>query len=148
MKRRLIPSSFRPAGMTLVEVVAGLVVLGTLLAAVTVARGRFVRQGAEADRRLQATRAVDALLSQWLSGSPQAVPMRGQGPLIGGAANQVWRTQVVRDPAAMELGAIVVRLEVFESAAPTRATLAVDFLLPAPRPPTTATAQPRAAEAS
>ena len=134
--------------MTLVEVIAGLVVLGTLLAAVTVARGRILRQWGEADRRLQATRAVDAMLSEWLSGSPQAVPIRAQGPLVGGATNQIWRTQVIRDPAAAELGAIVVRLGVFETTAPTKATVAVDFLLPAPRPSTPAATQPRSAEAS
>src|SRR4029434_11142198 len=101
MKQRSNPfcSRRRPAGMTLVEVIAGLVVLGTLLAAVTVARGRFLRQWAEADRRVPATRAADALLSEWLSGSPQAVPIRSQGPLVGGAANQIWRTQVIRDSA-------------------------------------------------
>jgi type II secretory pathway pseudopilin PulG len=134
--------------MTLVEVIAGLVVLGTLLAAVTVARGRFLRQWAEADRRVQATRAADALLSEWLSGSPQAVPIRSQGPLVGGAANQIWRTQVIRDSAAAELGAIVVRLQVFEMSAPAKATVTVDFLLPSPRPATTATTQPSPAEAS
>src|SRR5688500_4635616 len=102
MKRHSIPFSGRrrPAGMTLVEVMAGLVVLGTLLAAVTVARGRFLRQWAEADRRMQATRAVDALLSEWLSGSPEAVPIHSQGPLVSGAANHVWRTRRVPDPAA------------------------------------------------
>src|SRR5687767_9012408 len=120
MKRRSIPFSsrgcrHRPAGMTLVEVMAGLVVLGTLLAAVTVARGRFLRQWAEADRRLAATRAVDALLSEWLSGSPQAVPVNSRGSLVGGAAKQFWRTQVIRDAAAAELGAVVVRLEVFDA---------------------------------
>jgi type II secretory pathway pseudopilin PulG len=133
--------------MTLVEVIAGLVVLGTLLAAVTVARGRFLRQWAEADRRVQTTRAVDVLLSEWLGGSPQAVPIRSQGPLVGGAPNQIWRTHVKRDPAATALGAIVIRLEVFETAAPAKATMAVDFLLPAPRPTTTATTQPLRAEA-
>ena len=133
--------------MTLVEVMAGLVVLGTLLAAVTVARGRFLRQWAEAERRIQATRAVDALLSEWLSGSPQAVPIHSQGPLVGGASNQVWRTQAMRDPAGSELGAIVVRLEVFDAANSRKSTLTVDFVLPTPRP-APATTQPPAAEAS
>jgi type II secretory pathway pseudopilin PulG len=131
--------------MTLVEVLAGLVVLGTLLAAVTVARGRFLRQWAEADRRVQATRAVDALLSGWLSGSVQAVPVHSQGPLVGGAVNQVWRTRLMRDPVAAELGAVVVRLEVFDTTTSRRPTVTVDFLLQSPRPPTT---QPRAAEPS
>lgn len=128
--------------MTLVEVLAGLVVLGTLLAAVTVARGRLLRQWAEADRRLQATRALDVLLSEWLSGSPQAVPVTSQGPLVGGAANQVWRTRLMRDPAAAELGAVVVRLEVFDTVNSRKPTVTLDFLLQSPRPPTT---QPLAA---
>ena len=128
--------------MTLVEVLVGLVVLGTLLAAVTIARGRLLRQWAEADRRLQATRAVDALLSEWLSGPPQAVPINSQGALIGGAANQIWRTHVRRDAAAAELGAIVVRFEVFDASTSRKSMLVVDFLLPAPRPAPTTRALP------
>ena len=134
--------------MTLVEVLAGLVVLATLLTAVTIARGRFVRQYAEADRRLQATRAVDALLSEWMSSAPESVPLNANGPLVGGAAKQVWRTQTVRQPAATQLGAITVRLEVFDASAPAarKPILALEFLLPSPRPP--ATTRPLTAEAS
>jgi hypothetical protein len=98
---------------------------------------------------MQATRAVDALMNEWLGGSPQAVPIHSQGPLVGGAANQIWRTQVIRDPAAAELGAIVVRLEVFDTPTPAKPTVVVDFLLPSPRPTTTPpTTQPLPQEAS
>jgi hypothetical protein len=121
--------------MTLIEVLAGLVVLGTLLAAVTVARGRFLRQWSEADRRVQATRAVDALLSAWLSAPAEAVPLDAQGPLDG-VPGHVWRTRRMHDAAANALGALVVRLDVIGPAAAGREPLlTVDFLLQQPRRP-------------
>jgi hypothetical protein len=98
--------------MTLVEVVAGLVLLATVFAAVAVARGRFVRQWSDADRQLRATRAADALLAGWLGGPPGMVPVRGSGPLAD-ADGFRWQTRPVRESAAERLEAQVVRLEVF-----------------------------------
>ena len=46
---------------------AGLVVLGTLLAAVAIARGRFLRQWADADRRIVVTQAANRLLARWFT---------------------------------------------------------------------------------
>jgi len=128
--------------MTLIEVLAGLLVLGTLLAAVTIARGRFLTQWADADRRLLVTRAADNLLAHWLADSSHNVPLAGQGSLDG-APGYDWRTIILRDPVSATLGAMTVRLEVFDhrpfysgdsrsSLTSDAPVLAVDFLVHKP----------------
>ena len=94
---------------------AGLVVLGTVLASVVVARGRFLRQRALADRQLRATEAVDQLVSNWTGGgtSFDAVPRSASGSLPGVDGCR-WRTTERRHPAAAMLGARVVRIEVWD----------------------------------
>jgi hypothetical protein len=129
MKRRSTPSSIRSRrGTTLIEVLAGLLVLGTLLVSVAMARARFMRQAADAERSIRATRAADALLATWLTGSTPSVPAPAEGPLQD-TPDFVWRTRVIRDPAAARLDAVIVRFEVFnrlsESASPV---LAIDLL--------------------
>src|SRR3954464_10234738 len=105
MNRRRIPFStrravrrrgakHRRAGVTLVEVLAGLVLLGTVLASVTIARGRFMRQWAQAEQRLTAVHAADALMARWMSGGPQAVPVPAQGQ-VDDLPGYVWRTRSV-----------------------------------------------------
>jgi hypothetical protein len=100
--------------VTLIEILAGLVILGTLLVSVAIARGRFLRQIAEADRRLVAVRAADALLATWMSGPPQNVPVGKQG-ILDPVLSLTWRTRAIRDPDASRLGAIIVRMEVFDA---------------------------------
>ena len=51
--------------MTLVEVVAGLALLGSVLVALLLARAAYLRQWARADRQLQAVAAADELLTVW-----------------------------------------------------------------------------------
>lgn len=113
--------------MTLVEVLAGLVVLGTLLASLAIARGRFSRQWADADRKLAAVRAVDAMVTDWtdMPGSP--IPVNREGALPG-APNCVWRTHLIPDANARSLAAAIVRLEVFDRSAATRQLRAVPLL--------------------
>ena len=125
--------------MTLIEVLAGLVVLGTLLAAVSIARGRFLTQWADADRRLVVTHSADILLAHWLTDPIRNVPLAGSGPLDD-APGYDWRTVVLTDPASARIGAMTVRLEVFDHR-PTNTggsmsrrmfdlpVLAVDFLV-------------------
>ena len=52
-------------GATLVEVMAGLVLLGTLLVAIINAKGNHMRQWSQANARLQAIAAADELLDKW-----------------------------------------------------------------------------------
>jgi type II secretory pathway pseudopilin PulG len=118
----------RDRGTTLIEVLAGLVVLGTLLVSVAIARGRFVRQWSEADRKLAAAATADAQVARWLAGPPDAVPINGEGP-VGSPANCAWRTRVVPDESAAKLGAAVVRYEIADRSAANVVLVRVDFLL-------------------
>lgn len=52
-------------GFTLVEVLAGSVILGTLLVTMLVANARLTHQAARAELRVQGCRIADQLLSQW-----------------------------------------------------------------------------------
>jgi hypothetical protein len=128
-------------------VLAGLVVLGTLLSAVLIARGRFLRQWTDADRRLAVTTAVDAMLQNWMVDPAVNVPLNSAGALPG-APGFGWTTQVLNDRIATQLGVMTVRLSVYDHR-PNRAVdlsdrqfenpvLSVDFLVhPVPSEETT-----------
>src|SRR5881275_2570627 len=93
---------------TLIEALAGLVVLGTLLVSITIARGRFVRQRAQAEQRIAATAAVDALVSKWMAGNGAAIPLSAAGQLDG-LPNHTWRTNVIEKKP--DLNASIIRLD-------------------------------------
>lgn len=99
--------------MTLIEVVAGLVILGTILAALSIARGRFTRHWAEADRKLAATKALDTLVTEWTQGPMATVPINRQGRLPGSRTG-IWKTRALRNLDADKLNATVVRVEIFD----------------------------------
>src|SRR5438874_13163741 len=94
---------------TLIEALAGLVVLGTLLVSITIARGRFVRQRAQAEQRIAAAAAVDSLVSKWMGGNGAAIPLSAAGPLDG-LPSHTWRTRVLEKKP--DLNASIIRLEV------------------------------------
>ena len=113
--------------MTLIEIVVGLVILGTILASLAIARGRFARQWAAADRKLTATRALDSLITGWME--RPLVPVNRQGPLPD-AKNFTWRTRAVRAPDPI-LQTATIRVEVFDGEKPRddAPVLSVDLLV-------------------
>lgn len=116
------------SGTTLIEVLAGLVVLATLLTSVAIARGRFLRQWADADRRLAVAHSIDRLLGQWLADSSTDIPAPGQRALED-VRGCYWRTSVIRDLQAAKVGAVIIRIEVFDLNRPgARAVYAIEFL--------------------
>lgn len=138
MNRRLKPYSKRfrasrsgpRAGLTLMEVVAGLALLGWLLSAVVLAKARYTRQWATANQTLLATRAADQLLTHWWSDDQQIpVPASGQ---IAQPPGLEWRTMPLPSETVEPLGVRLVRLEVVaKNAAPgTPPLVAVDLMLP------------------
>src|SRR5689334_5271946 len=114
MMRRWKPSSRRcRRGVTLIEVVAGLVVLSVLVSSLTLARGRILRQWGDAQRKQAATEAVDRMLASWLGGEgADNIPVPARGTLDG-VDGGTWRTDWVASPAANRLGAGVVRVQAF-----------------------------------
>lgn len=109
--------------MTLVEVVAGLALLATLMASLLAVKTRVVHQAGLTERRAQAVAAADQLLSEWWR-NPKTFPRASAGMLPSGFG---WRTRIVNN--SPEVGGQVVRLEMFDGPdiAPT---VAVELLLP------------------
>ena len=99
--------------MTLVEVVAGLALLGSLLVGLLLAKARYTRQSAIADRRLQAIAAADSILSTWHR-DPKTLARSGSGT-VSDDASLLWRSYVLANPPAEDLGGQVVRLEIIDS---------------------------------
>src|SRR3954469_13058968 len=84
-------------GLTLVEVVAGLALLATLLVAVLGTKARVTRQWAHANRRLEAIAAADKLLAAWWA-TPATFPRKSSGN-VAGDAGLSWRTTPVGNEA-------------------------------------------------
>jgi len=99
-------------GLSLVEVVAGVALLATLLVGIVLAAGRHGAQLRAAEQRLAAVRAADRLLAQWY-GEPAGPPRDATGPVTG-APGLVWRTRPLVQPDAEQLGLEIVRLEIRE----------------------------------
>lgn len=118
-------------GTTLIEVIAALVILGTILAAMLIARGRFVTQEIQARRRTQATRALDAMVDGWMNGPVSAIPMQATGTFADSA--QTWTTRVIRDPSAEQIGARVLRVDVFDRSQ-RQPIVTLDLLIHAEQP--------------
>jgi len=124
-----MPSTTHRPGATLIEVLAGLVILGTLLVSIAAARGRFARQWVEADRRLAAVRAADRLMADWMAGGEQNIPTQAQGELAG-VPKCLWRTREIRSQGAQDLRARVIRLEIFDKTSRSREPVFyVEFLV-------------------
>ena len=103
--------------------------LGTLLVSLLVDTARMTAQRGRAERRLEACRAVDALLESWW-------PKRGDLPRSGagyvpGHPDWTWRTSLVPNEEAKNLAAEVVAVEVFVPGAPDQEPAArVEILMP------------------
>jgi prepilin-type N-terminal cleavage/methylation domain-containing protein len=118
----------RRNGMTLIEVLAGLVLLGSLLVGIVVARARYTQQWAKAQQRLEAIDAADDLLSEWWSTS--SVPRNASGKVIHESSELHWRTREVSNDDARFLSLQMIRLEVWRGD-PIGVPLAiVDVVLP------------------
>jgi type II secretory pathway pseudopilin PulG len=130
--------------MTLIEVIAGLVILGSILASLAIARGRFARQLSTADRKLAATHALDSMIAQWMDAS--APPINRHG-ILAGPRGLEWQTREIRTRDAQQLHAVVVRVEVIDRLDNDRSAkplLSVDLLSHVPAP--TAASQPAGSE--
>jgi type II secretory pathway pseudopilin PulG len=94
--------------MTLVEVVAGLALLGTLLVSLLLTKAALARQRATADRRLAAVAACDQVLSDFRTANRQ-VPTHGGGVTDGGVR---WRSERVGHKGIQNVTVDVIRVTV------------------------------------
>jgi|GEM_PF-2739955 len=104
-------------GMTLIEVVAGLALLGTMLVAIFVIHARLIRQTALAHRKAAAVQATDALLTKW-SVDWSTLPIGTEEPLDD-HPQMSWSVIEVANPEVEALGAKAVELRVTDSQADT-----------------------------
>ena len=76
-----LPPSARP-GLTLVEVLAALVLLGTILTGLVMAKSHHTRQLARTAERQTGIRLADQLITRWWT-SPQGIPVDQRGAIDG-----------------------------------------------------------------
>lgn len=114
--------------MTLIETVAGLALLATLLASMLLIKLRATAQWSRANQRLEAVAAADHMLSSWWQD-------RGRFPV--GAEGQVpsnstltWRTMRIANPPIDQLRSQVVRLEISATGSlPIEPLVSVELIL-------------------
>jgi prepilin-type N-terminal cleavage/methylation domain-containing protein len=129
------PPSARP-GLTLVEVLAALVLLGTILTGLVMAKSHHTRQLTRTAERQTGIRLADELITRWWT-SPQGIPVDQRGA-IDGDSSWVWDTRLVPNDALQTLGTRVVRVTVrpvsndFGTATDDQAAVSVDLVLPDP----------------
>jgi hypothetical protein len=132
-KRRL-----RRGGLTLIEVVAGLALLGWLLSAVILAKSRNTRQFSRASLKLEAVEAADALMTRWWAHKSQQPPsMTGQGD-VPGSDRLTWRASQAANETIESLGGLVVRLEIVDARTGTESPplYTLDFVVSKEEPET------------
>lgn len=97
-------------GFTLVEVVAGLLLLATLGVSTLLAVSRHHRQTQLAQRRIQAAVIADQMLSQWYATST-GLPLTATGK-INGTANWQYVVGPIDQKTVVGQGVQVVRFEI------------------------------------
>lgn len=104
------------SGLTLLEVLAGLALLATLLAGVLTAYGNHVRQVRRTQLRLKAADAADRMLTDWFQ-RPGGFPEEGCGTVPADVKID-WRTRRLKPLLAeREEDIPIVRLEMFDGKA-------------------------------
>lgn len=122
------PCSRRPS-FSLVEVVASLFLVGTILVAVLVAHNRAAGQTRSAQRRLSAIAALDGFLKARLQ--PDADHLQLPTGKLPGENPYNWRSALRYDPALDQLDAAILRIELYDPTFKDGQTLAdVELLAP------------------
>jgi prepilin-type N-terminal cleavage/methylation domain-containing protein len=123
-------------GLTLIEVLAALALLSTLLVGILLAGHRHTGQIRRSRQALDVLHRVDELMYRWMA-TDGLIPREATGRLPG-EEEFLWKTRVVSQDHAESLRIDVVRLEVFSrrEASSDRPLVALDLAVPAAqRPP-------------
>ncbi|MEM8670554.1 MAG: prepilin-type N-terminal cleavage/methylation domain-containing protein [Planctomycetota bacterium] len=103
----------RTRGLTLIEVLASLVLLSTLLVAILQSHDRLARQTKTARERIDAIDAADELLQEWASVSPMVIPsVSGQ---TATDPTYDWTIETRIEPELETLGIRIATLRLFEA---------------------------------
>jgi Tfp pilus assembly protein PilV len=114
-------------GLTLIEVVAGLALMATILVAMLVMKTRFTHQLAFSNQHLRAVAAADSLLEQWWA-DPAKFPINRSGA-IPQYPGFDWQTNLVENDVVARLDSRVVRLDIVADA---KVVTSVEVMLPQP----------------
>lgn len=99
-------------GLTLIEVIAGLLLMSTLLVGILTAGSQHMRQLRQAKLRLAAADVAEQALIGWAQSGNKLTAGQCAAPNADGLA---WRVRPIGKPDAPEsLGIEIVRLEVFD----------------------------------
>ena len=121
------------AGVTLVEVLAGLMLLATILMGILLTGVQYSRQAGDAERRIAASVVADQILSRWWE-DLRKFPRSGSGAATTDGT-WYWRTRVLDEQQIEEVPFQIVRLEMLDGRGGKRGNpvaLAVDVVLPQP----------------
>jgi type II secretory pathway pseudopilin PulG len=120
-------------GLTLVEVIAGLVLMATLLAGILVSFGNQAAQMRKSRDRLKAVELADRLLGDW--SAQNAIPAIGTEQTLEGTKDWRWRLAEANSTDLDTVGLAAVRLEVFRRivGTPDQVLASVDLLVPGRR---------------
>ena len=102
----------RRDAFTLIEVVAALVLMGSVLAGSLLAFSRHRRQLDVAEKRLEATVVADQLISE-LSALEDGIPNQSRGR-IAGKPNWFWQTAPVGTTMIASVPMQVIRLQIID----------------------------------
>lgn len=134
MRMRHCQSRGHRPGMTLVEVVVGLMLLASLGVGTLLACGAHQRQLQRASERMEAVEIADQLLASWYA-SGQRLPRAATGQIQLVSDRWIWQTRVIRQARVESLPVEVVRLELsrLTSTGARRHVSSVDLLAPVPQ---------------
>lgn len=114
-----------PAGLTLIETVAGLALLGGVVVTLLYAQVRFTRNAEALATRRQAVEIAEELLASWWI-HPETFPIDQKGIAPGRPAFQ-WRTTARPEAALEPLRSLPVRVQVLRGGV---AVLTLDVVVP------------------
>lgn len=102
------------SGLTLVEVVAGLLLMSTLLVGILTTCGRHTRQIKRARQQMAAAALADRLLTEWARDPEQRFTENGCDPSDESGLSWRWRT-VESGNVPETMGIEIVRLEILSA---------------------------------
>ncbi len=113
-------------GLTLLEVIVALVLMGGVVVSTLLAFSTHRRQLALATERIEATRLADTLLSQ-LRGRRGGIPLERFGE-VPGKPGWFWQTRSVGRAVLADVPMRVIRFEIRRRDAPRSPLVRVDFV--------------------
>ena len=130
--------SKRSRGLTLIEVMAGLAIMGSLAVGLVLSRGKLLEQQQRALQTKQAVQLAGTLLNQWHQDSWAMLPLDTTGD-FDDLPHWHWETQTIDSPQLTEFNTQKVRLTIYAPPNPASNNLpqpatTIEILTPIPEP--------------